>query len=46
MLVITITVLLVVNLLLGTVRIPVGDVCRILMGDTSNEIWTNIVFSS
>ena len=43
---VTIAVLLVVNLLLGTVRIPVGDVCRILMGDTSNEIWTNIIFSS
>ena len=43
---VTIAVLLVVNLLLGTVRIPVADVCRILMGDTSNEIWTNIIFSS
>ena len=43
---VTIAVLLVVNLLLGTVRIPVADVCRILMGDTSNEIWANIIFSS
>ena len=43
---VTIAVLLVVNLLLGTVRIPVADVCRILTGDDSNEIWTNIVFSS
>lgn len=43
---VTIAVLLVVNLLLGTVRIPVADVCRILTGDDSNEIWANIIFSS
>ena len=39
--------LLVVNLLIGSVRIPVADVCRILCGDqTESEIWRNIVFSS
>ena len=41
-----IVVLLVINLLIGSVKIPVADVCRILMGDDSNEIWTNIIFSS
>ena len=43
---VAIVVLTVVNLLIGTVRIPVVDVCRILSGDDGNEIWTNIVFSS
>ena len=43
---VAIVVLMVVNLLIGTVRIPVVDVCRILSGDDGNEIWTNIVFSS
>ena len=39
--------LVVINLLLGTVRIPVGEVCSILMGAGSDsEIWTNIVISS
>ena len=38
--------LLVINLLIGSVRIPVGEVCRILMGAESNEIWMNIVFNS
>lgn len=45
-LLVSIVVLTIVNLLLGTVRIPVGDVCRILLGDDSNEIWTNIVWKS
>ena len=45
-LVIAIVVLMVINLLIGSVKIPVADVCRILMGDDSNEIWTNIIFSS
>ena len=46
-LLISIVVLVVVNLLLGTVRIPVGEVCSILMGAGSDsEIWTNIVISS
>ena len=39
--------LFVLNLLLGTVRIPVADICRILFGDGGeNEIWRNIVLSS
>ena len=41
-----IVVLVVVNLLLGTVSIPMPEVCRILIGEGSNEIWTNIVISS
>ena len=45
-LVVAIIVLMVVNLLIGSVKIPVADVCRVLMGDDSNEIWTNIIFSS
>lgn len=42
----SIVILLIANLLIGTVGIPVDDVCRILLGDGSNEIWTNIIFSS
>ena len=42
----SIIILLIVNLLIGSVRIPVADVCRVLMGDHSNMIWTNIVFNS
>lgn len=42
----SIVILLIANLLIGTVGIPVDDVCRILLGDDSNEIWTNIIFSS
>ena len=46
-LLISIVGLVVINLLLGTVRIPVGEVCSILMGAGSDsEIWTNIVISS
>ena len=41
-----IVVLAIVNLLLGSVKIPVGDVCGILLGDDSNEIWTNIIWKS
>ena len=41
-----IVVLVVVNQLLGTVSIPMPEVCRILIGEGSNEIWTNIVISS
>ena len=47
LLLISIVVLVVINLLLGTVRIPVGEVCSILIGAGSDsEIWTNIVISS
>ena len=45
-LLISIVVLAIVNLLLGSVRIPVGDVCSILLGNESNEIWSNIVWKS
>ena len=47
LLVLLLVVLFVLNLLLGTVHIPVGDICTILLGDTSgNEIWRNIVLQS
>ena len=43
----TIVLLLVLNLFLGTVRIPIDAICRILMGSTADsEIWRNIVISS
>ena len=46
-LLVAIVVLIVVNLLIGTVSIPVADVCRILAGmGSDSEIWTNIVLSS
>ena len=45
-LIVGILLLLIVNLLIGSVRIPMSEVCRILMGAESNEIWRNIVFSS
>ena len=45
-LLISIVVLAIVNLLLGSVRIPVVDVCSILLGNESNEIWSNIVWKS
>lgn len=46
-LLLAIVVLLVVNLLLGSVKIPMQDVCLILLGDASeSEIWRNIIFSS
>lgn len=40
-------VLAIVNLLIGSVEIPVTDICRILMGDTAeSEIWSNIIWKS
>ena len=45
-LIVGILVLLIVNLLIGSVRIPMTEVCRILLGAESNEIWTNIVYNS
>lgn len=45
-LLVAILMLMVVNLLIGSVKIPLEDVCRILTGDDSNEIWANIIFSS
>ena len=41
-----IVVMAIVNLLIGSVRIPVVDICRILLGDSSHEIWTNIIWRS
>lgn len=46
LLLVAIVVLMVVNLLIGSVRIPVGDVCGILIGAESNEIWENIIWKS
>ena len=41
-----IVILAIVNLLIGSVSIPIGDVCRILLGHGENEIWQNIIFQS
>lgn len=47
LLIASIIVFLVLNLLLGTARIPAGDVIDILFGAKSdNRIWTNIVMKS
>jgi iron complex transport system permease protein len=46
-LVAAIAVLAIVNLLLGSVRIPVADVCSILLGaDDGSVIWQNIIWKS
>lgn len=41
-----IVLMAIVNLLIGSVEIPVADICRILLGDDSHEIWTNIIWKS
>ena len=41
-----IVVLTIDNLLIGSVSIPVADVCRILLGNEVNEVWANIIFQS
>ncbi len=55
LLAVSIVILLIVNLLLGSVKIPAANVCRILFSQlstlnsqlsTENEIWRNIIFSS
>ena len=47
MLIVAIVVLAIVNLLIGSVDIPLKNVCRILLGDTSeSEIWQNIIWKS
>ncbi len=47
LLLLSVIVFFVLNLLLGTVQIPVSGVLRILMGDESvSEIWYNIIWSS
>lgn len=45
-LVFSIAVLLVVNLLLGTVHIPVGEILTILVGGEAPEVSTNIILQS
>ena len=46
-LLVIIVVMLIVNLFIGSVKIPLADICRILVGAGSeSEIWTNIVLSS
>ena len=45
-LMVAIAVMAIVNLLIGSVKIPVADICRILVGDDSHEIWTNIIWKS
>ena len=46
LLIAAIVVLMVVNLVIGSVNIPATAVCRILTGDESQVIWTNIVWKS
>lgn len=47
LLAVSIIVFLILNLLLGTVSIPVGDVINILLGgECDNRIWTNIILKS
>lgn len=47
LLIISIIVFLILNILLGTVKIPVGDVVGILIGEENeNRIWTNIIIKS
>ena len=47
LIIITIALFFVLNLLLGTVRIPIMDILRILSGNHEvSEIWYNIVWSS
>ncbi|MBQ1724218.1 MAG: iron chelate uptake ABC transporter family permease subunit, partial [Muribaculaceae bacterium] len=46
-LIVGIIVMVIVNLFIGTIKIPVSSICSILMGQGSDsEIWTNIILSS
>ena len=46
-LIVAIVALAIVNLLIGSVHIPLKNVCQILLGDTSeSEIWQNIIWKS
>ena len=46
-LIVAIVVLAIVNLLIGSVDIPLQTICRILLGDRSeSEIWQNIIWKS
>ena len=43
----SILILVIVNLLIGSVDIPLKSICLILLGDTSqSEIWQNIIWKS
>lgn len=47
LLAVAIVLLVVVNVIIGTVKIPVASTVRILLGSTEeSEIWTNIILSS
>ena len=47
LLVLAVAALAIVNLLIGSVEIPVAHICRILAGDdTEPVIWTNIIWKS
>lgn len=47
LLIVSIIAFLILNLLLGTVKIPAGDIIGILTGEESdNRIWTNIILKS
>jgi iron complex transport system permease protein len=44
---VAIAVMVIVNLLIGSVRIPASDIVRILMGDASeSEMWQNIIWKA
>ena len=46
-LIVAIVAFAIVNLLIGSVHIPLKNVCQILLGDTSeSEIWPNIIWKS
>ncbi len=45
-LLVSIILLMIVNLLIGSVKIPVVEVCRILTGAEDHEIWANIIWKS
>ncbi len=47
MLTAVIALLFLVNVFIGTIRIPMADICRILVGDDGvSEIWRNIIVKS
>ncbi len=47
MLTAVIALLFLVNVFIGTIRIPMADICRILVGDGGvSEIWRNIIVKS
>ena len=46
LLLMVIVALMIANLLIGSVSIPIVETCRILVGDSDHEIWSNIIFQS